>query len=587
MSHSNPTPSSSSHFQLIINNALDLYKKRTKNDLLSHPLAAQLQISKSPTEILAVLQEQVQGMHQSQRSDERWSRWLDPTVNVLYTFSATLGEGVSLIFSPAKVIFAGVGVLLSAAKDVRTSQDTLINIFERIEMFFRRLDIYIEVPATTEMMEIIVQIMAEVLSVLGIATKEIRQGRMKKYAKKLIGRTEMEDALKRLDNLTQEEARMAAAQNLKVTHDVNERMKGVANTVEAIDDKVVVVDERVAGVDDRVAGVDERVAGVDDRVAGVDERVAGVDDRVAGVDERVAEVDDRVAGVDVRVAGVDDRVAGVDERVAGVDDRVAGVDERVASVNERVVAVDDAVKLVDNNLMQVISDGKETRVSVQEIANDVDEVKRNQLRESTYKWLSPPDPSTNHNIACGTHHKKTATWFFEGSTYREWKSTGSLLWIHGKPGSGKSVFCSTVIQDIEAMCKAGNASMAYFYFDFRDANKRSLRDLVTSLLTQLSACSSPCCDILSDLYLDHGEGKNQPSDGLLANCLKKMVLLPDQRPIYLIIDALDESPDTSGISSPREMVLQLLKQLVDFSLPNLHICVTSRPEIDIRLPLNL
>jgi hypothetical protein len=84
------------------------------------------------------------------------------------------------------------------------------------------------------------------------------------------------------------------------------------------------------------------------------------------------------------------------------------------------------------------------------MANDVDEVKRlssnlisadygalhilsgNQLRESTHKWLSPPDPSTNHNIACDTHHKKTATWFFEGSIYQEWKSTGSLLWVHGK-----------------------------------------------------------------------------------------------------------------------------------------------------------
>jgi hypothetical protein len=139
-----------------------------------------------------------------------------------------------------------------------------------------------------------------------------------------------------------------------------------------------------------------------------------------------------------------------------------------------------------------------------------------------------------------------------------------------------------VIQDIEAMCKAGNASMAYFYFDFRDANKRSLRDLVTSLLTQLSACSGPCCDILSDLYSAHERGKNQPSDSLLAKCLKKMAILPDQRPIYLIIDALDESSDASGISSPREMVLQLLKELIDFSLPNLHICVTSRPEIDIR-----
>jgi hypothetical protein len=145
-----------------------------------------------------------------------------------------------------------------------------------------------------------------------------------------------------------------------------------------------------------------------------------------------------------------------------------------------------------------------------------------------------------------------------------------------------SAVSSTVIQDIEAMCKAGNASMAYFYFDFRDANKQGLRDLITSLLTQLSARSVPYCDILSDLYLSHDNGKNQPSDSSLAECLKKMVALPDQPPVYLIIDALDESPNTSGISSPREMVLQLMKELVDLSLQNLHICLTSRPEFDIR-----
>ena len=87
---------------------------------------------------------------------------------------------------------------------------------------------------------------------------------------------------------------------------------------------------------------------------------------------------------------------------------------------------------------------------MQQMANDVDEVKRlssnlicadhgalrifsgKQSRESIHSWLSPPDPSTNHNIACGTHHKKTAGWFFEGSIFQEWKSTGSLLWIHGK-----------------------------------------------------------------------------------------------------------------------------------------------------------
>ena len=141
---------------------------------------------------------------------------------------------------------------------------------------------------------------------------------------------------------------------------------------------------------------------------------------------------------------------------------------------------------------------------------------------------------------------------------------------------------SSVIQDIESICKAGNASMAYFYFDFRDANKQDLRDLVSSLLTQLSACSRPRCDILSDLYSDHDEGKNQPSDRTLVKCLKEMLTLPGQHPTYLIIDALDESSGTSGIPSPRETVLQLLEDLVNLSLPNLRICVTSRPEIDIR-----
>jgi hypothetical protein len=139
-----------------------------------------------------------------------------------------------------------------------------------------------------------------------------------------------------------------------------------------------------------------------------------------------------------------------------------------------------------------------------------------------------------------------------------------------------------VIQDIDAMCKAGNASMAYFYLDFRDANKQGLRDLVPSLLTQLSARSGPRCDILSYLYLVHDKGKAQPSDSTLVECLKQMLTLPDQLPTYLIIDALDESPNASGIPSPREKVLQLVKELVELRLPNLRICVTSRPEIDIR-----
>jgi len=141
---------------------------------------------------------------------------------------------------------------------------------------------------------------------------------------------------------------------------------------------------------------------------------------------------------------------------------------------------------------------------------------------------------------------------------------------------------STIIQDIEAMCEPGQASMCYFYLDFRNINKQHLNDLLPSLITQLSTHSEPLFNVLLRLYVTHDDGKKQPSDVVLAECLKEMLMLQDQPPIYLIIDALDESPDTSGIPSPRERILQLLKELVEPRHPNLHICVTSRPEIDIK-----
>jgi hypothetical protein len=124
--------------------------------------------------------------------------------------------------------------------------------------------------------------------------------------------------------------------------------------------------------------------------------------------------------------------------------------------------------------------------------------------------------------------------------------------------------------------------MAYFYFDFRDANKQNRRDLPPSLVTQLSSWSDRCFDTLFHLYLTHNSGAQKPSEDALIHCLKEMITFSDQHPVYLIIDALDECPNTSGMPSPREQVLDLLKELIELPSPNLHLCVTSRPEVDIR-----
>ena len=127
--------------------------------------------------------------------------------------------------------------------------------------------------------------------------------------------------------------------------------------------------------------------------------------------------------------------------------------------------------------------------------------------------------------------------------------------------------------------------MAYFYFDFRDLSKQTCHDLLRSLVFQLSTRSSPCCDILHRIYKTHRHGTQQPSDNTLKECLEEMLRLLAQGRIFLILDALDECPDSSGIPSPRDEVLQLIKELVDLRLHGLYICATSRPEVDIRAVL--
>ena len=146
---------------------------------------------------------------------------------------------------------------------------------------------------------------------------------------------------------------------------------------------------------------------------------------------------------------------------------------------------------------------------------------------------------------------------------------------------------SAIIQHLITVREDGLATVAYYYFDFRDVDKKHRRGLLSSLLLQLSSRSTPCFNILSRLYSSYNDGKEQPNERALVQCLRDMLvsLSLSQLPTYIILDAVDECPSTSGIPTPREQVLDLVKDLIDLGLPNLHLCVTSRPEIDIRTTL--
>jgi hypothetical protein len=136
------------------------------------------------------------------------------------------------------------------------------------------------------------------------------------------------------------------------------------------------------------------------------------------------------------------------------------------------------------------------------------------------------------------------------------------------------------------MHAAGLAAMAYYYFDFRDVKKQDCYGLLSSLVSQLSAKSDSCCNVLSKLYSENSCGIMQkPGIRALKKCLADVLSLTGQDQIYIIIDALDECPNSLGTPSAREDVLEFVEEIVNLKLPNVDLCVASKPEVDIRLVL--
>jgi hypothetical protein len=140
---------------------------------------------------------------------------------------------------------------------------------------------------------------------------------------------------------------------------------------------------------------------------------------------------------------------------------------------------------------------------------------------------------------------------------------------------------STIIQEVREVCQVGLATFAFFYFDFRNAGEQDARSLLSSLLIQFSHQSDKFSEILSARYSTHA-GFQQPSEDTLMECLRDMLTFPGQGEMYIVVDALDECPNSFGCPSPREQVLNVVKELLSLHLPHLHFCILSRPEVDIQ-----
>ena len=145
-----------------------------------------------------------------------------------------------------------------------------------------------------------------------------------------------------------------------------------------------------------------------------------------------------------------------------------------------------------------------------------------------------------------------------------------------------SSISSTIIENIQDECQTGLAILTFYYFDFLHADKQDARSFLSSLLMQLGDQSDKFLQILSVLHSSHRHGSRQPSEDKLWRCLKDMLEIPGQGELYVVVDALDECQNLTGSPTTQRQVLDIVKELVNLNASHLHLCVTSRSEIDIR-----
>ncbi|KAH9029168.1 hypothetical protein EDB85DRAFT_1892176 [Lactarius pseudohatsudake] len=219
---SSQTAVSSSQFESIFSAAVNEFKEKTGKNLLDDWLAKELQSCDSVEAVMDIIQGQAKAFDKFRNGGSKLMKWIRSSVHVLYTISAALGDGVGVAVPSAKAVFTGIGILLAAAKDVRASHDALVDLFERIQFFLKRLGVHTRISPTKDMVDILVKIMAEVIGILSIATKEMQRSKTEIYLRKLLGSTDIEDALKKLDSLTQEEVRMAIAQVLQGVNELKD-----------------------------------------------------------------------------------------------------------------------------------------------------------------------------------------------------------------------------------------------------------------------------------------------------------------------------------------------------------------------------
>ena len=170
--------------------------------------------------------------------------------------------------------------------------------------------------------------------------------------------------------------------------------------------------------------------------------------------------------------------------------------------------------------------------NVYKVRRGVEDLAVEQRRGELHRWLSPPEPSTNYNKALQQRQEGTGSWFLHSDAFKMWKSQrNSFLWLYGIAGCGKTILSSTIIEHLKSR---STQPLLYFYFDFTDSEKQTLRGVVCSLISQLYHTCKSAQEPLDALFSSFKDKNTQPSCESLCKVLREMIRRT--REVWIVLD---------------------------------------------------
>lgn len=248
--------------------------------------------------------------------------------------------------------------------------------------------------------------------------------------------------------------------------------------------------------------------------------------------------------------------------------------QKIVGIANKAVANSLTARRSAAELLRILNSTPQEIRHIQKTVDTLVIYEQDSQHKEILQWLTTINPSENHNDARKQHADSTGGWLLEEDLFMQWQDIpGSLLWLHGIAGCGKTVICSNVIQHLQCYCQTSvDANLAYFYFDFADQtnSKRRAEGFLRSVIRQLSTPKLP--KAVKTLYEENNYGSYIASESALQDTLKS--LFQQESAFFIVIDALDECIE-------KQEVLEMVKLIREWGSRNTRIMITSRRERDI------